>query len=238
MFRKLTFTLGVAVAALALISGAYAQGGGRGQGGGQGRMFGGGMMGGGGQSYSQLLSRKDVQDDLKITAEQKTKIDQAAQKAREEMQGRMEEMRGGGGDPQAMREAMQKFQKEQDAKVLAILDKEQQARLKEISIQLRGNRALLDADVQKELGLSPEQKQKIKRLQDQQQEQIQNMMEEMRGGGGDREGMREKMQQMQTKMNEDLGKILTPEQAEKFKQMGGKPFKATEQPRRGGGGGG
>jgi len=235
MFRKLTFTLGVAVAALALISGSYAQGGGRGQG--QGRQFGGGMMGGGGQSLSQLLGRRDVQDELKVTAEQKTKIEQANQKAREEMQGRMEEMRGGG-DPQAMRDAMQKFQKDQDAKVLAILDKEQQARLKEISIQLRGNRALLDADVQKELGLSPEQKQKIKRLQEQQQEQMQNMMEEMRGGGGDREGMREKMQQMQTKMTEDLGKILTPDQAEKFKQRGDKPFKATEQPRRGGGGGG
>lgn len=236
MFRKLTLTLGVAVATLALIAGSYAQGGGGARG--QGRAFGGGMMGAGGQSLSQLLSRSDVQADLQVTAEQKKKIDEANQKAREEMQGRMEEMRGGGGDPQAMREAMEKFRKDQDTKVLAVLTSEQQKRLKEISIQLRGNRALLDAEVQKELGLSPEQKQKIKRLQDQQAEQMQNMMEEMRGGGGDREGMREKMQQMQTKMVEDLGKILTPEQAEKLKQMGGKAFKATEQPRRGGGGGG
>lgn len=192
----------------------------------------GGMMGG--QGLSQLVNRTDVQADLKVTADQKKKLEEAQAKAREEMQA----LRGQG-DPQAMREAMEKMRASQDAKLKEILTPEQHKRLKEISIQLQGNRAILDADVQKELGFTADQKSRVQRLQERQMDEMRNLMEDMRGGGGggDRTAMQQQMQKFNENFNTELGKILTPEQATKLKEMGGAPFKATDQPRRGGGGG-
>ena len=86
MLNKMTLKLGVAMAMLLVVGSAFAQGGGGGQGRGLGGQRG-GMMGGG-QGSLQLLTRKDVQDDLVITAEQKKKIDDlntAAQSERQKM---------------------------------------------------------------------------------------------------------------------------------------------------------
>ena len=243
MLNKMTLKLGVAMAMLLVVGSAFAQGGG----GGQGRGLGGqrGMiMGGGGQGSLQLLTRKDVQDDLVITAEQKKKIDELNTASQADRQKMMEDMRNGGGQPdmEAMRAAMDKARKANDEKVKAILTAEQQKRLKEIRVQIMGNRAIMDEEVQKDLGLTADQKSKIKKIQDKQQQDMRDMMEDMRNSGGqmDREAMQAAMQKAQDKVNEEMAKVLTAEQTTKLKEMGGKPFKSTQQPggRRGGGGGG
>lgn len=56
------------------------------------------------------------------------------------------------------------------------------------------------------------------------------MMEEMRGGGGDMQAMRERMQKNNAALDAELGKILTGEQTGKLKAMGGKEFKADPPP--------
>ena len=240
MLNKMTLKLGVAMAMLLVVGSAFAQGGGQGRGLGGQR---GGMMGGG-QGSLQLLTRKDVQDDLVITAEQKKKIDDLNTAAQSERQKMMEDMRSGGGQPdmEAMRAAMEKSRKANDEKVKAILTADQQKRLKEIRVQIMGNRAIMDEEVQKDLGLTADQKSKIKKIQEKQQQDMRDMMEDMRNSGGqmDREAMQAAMQKSQDKMNEEMAKVLTAEQATKLKEMGGKPFKSTQQPggRRGGGGGG
>ena len=129
----------VMVAILATTAVVFAQGGGRGQGGRQG-----GMMGRGGGDL-QTLQRPDVQKDLKVTEDQKKAIAKIQAENQEVMRARMEEMRngGGGGDREAMMAEFQKMQKATDDKVKAVLSKEQQDRLKQITIQMAGMRVVL-----------------------------------------------------------------------------------------------
>ena len=236
--------VGAVLALSVMVVSAFAQGGGgggRGQGrGGQRNM---GMQGG----PTQLVNRKDVQTELKITAEQKTKLDAALEKVRAD---RRAAMQGGGGNFQDMsqeeRQKMQAANAAADLKALeSALTKEQITRLNELVIQRAGNGAILRAEVQKELGITDDQKKKIADLQTKQQEAMRSSMSGMQDMS--REERQEAMQKMQETfrknqeiMNAELGKILTPEQAAKLKTMGGAPFKfdpAEDNARRGGGGG-
>jgi len=226
-----------AVLTIGAISMAQGGGQGRGQGGGgrQGGMFGG--RGGGGPAG--LVNRADVQKDIKITDEQKKKLEEYQSKQREEQRARMEEMRngGGGGGGGFDREAMQKMQAENQAKqekaIKEILDEKQWNRVREIWVQLNGNRAILNAEVQAKLNLTDDQKAKIKELQAKQQEANQSVMEKMRNQEITREEMQEANKKNNDALSAELGKVLTEDQAKALKAMGGEPFKADDN---GGGG--
>ncbi len=218
----------VLAALLAIGAISMAQGGGRGQG------RGGMQRGGGGPAG--LLNRADVQKDIKITDAQKTKLD-AYQTARRE------EMRNGGGGAggggQAVdQKARAKMQAENNAKqekaIKEIIDEKQWARVRQIWVQLQGNRALNNAEVQKELKLDEAQIAKIKELQAKAQEANQSVREKVQN----QEITREESQEVNRKNNEtlatELGKVLTEEQAKALKAMGGEPFKADENGGRGG----
>jgi hypothetical protein len=205
---------------------AAAQGGGGGRGFGQRGGFGGGMD----PTGLNLLRRADVQRDLALTDDQKTKI----QALQESMRGQGFGGRGGGGggggggnfDREAMRAEMEKRNAETKAKIAEILKPEQVTRLGEIRIQLAGNRAILDADVQKALGLSEEQKSKINDLNNKVQEAMRSLFQQMQDGSMTREQLQESMSKNNETLNTELGKVLTAEQAAKLKAMGGKEFKA------------
>lgn len=211
------------IAVLATVS--IAQGGGGGRGG-----FGQGRGGFGMQDPSGvfLLRREDVQGELKLTADQKSKLttiqeDQRA-KMREMFQGG-----GGGGDREAMMAEMQKMQAENNKVTLAVLDDTQKKRLKELAVQRMGNGVAANAEMQKELGMTDDQKAKIKDLQAKQQEANQAVMQKMRDGEIQREELQGIMQKNTDIYNAELGKILTDAQKAKIKEMGGKPFKFVEQ---------
>lgn len=229
----------VAVAALAVLGAvALAQGGGQGGGRQGGGRF--GMMGGrGGGGPASIVSIPEVQTEIGLNDDQKKKLQEFQDKQREEQRARMEEMRnsGGGGGGFDM-EAMRKQQAEQQAKsekaIKEILTEAQWKRTYEIWVQNQGNRAILNEQVQKDLALTDDQKSKIKDLQTKQQEAGQAMMEKMRNGEIQREEIQDLMTKQNQVMNDELGKILTTEQAAKLKEMGGKAFKLPE--RRGGGG--
>ena len=218
---------------------AMAQGGGGGrQGGGRGMQFG----GGGGRSVGSLVHIAEVQKEIGLSQEQVDKLKAYQDKAREEARAAREAGGGGGGGGGTFdREAMMKAAAERNAKeekaIKEIVTEAQWKRTYEIWISNQGNRAILNEQVQKDLGFTDEQKAAIKKLQTQQQEASQGMMEKMRNGEIERDQIQELMTKQQTVMNDELGKIPTAEQAAKLKEMGGKPFKLPEQ-RRGGGGGG
>lgn len=208
------------VAAVALMAvAAIAQGGG--QGGGMMMMRGAGLVG--------LSQRADVQADIKATDDQKAKLAQLQQAMQDKRRELMQEARESGGGFEGMRESMTKLQESADKQLATILSEDQVKRLREIQIQLEGNRAILRAEVQKALGLREDQKQKIAGIQQKSQEELQALIEEMRGGGGgfDREAMQAEMAKRGNKLSEELGKVLTVDQAAKLKAMGGKEFKAT-----------
>ena len=231
-------TILIFVAVLATTSLVLAQGGG---GGNRGGGFGGGQrMGGMGGGDLALLQRPDVQKDLKLTDDQKKAVAKIQEDNQAAMRARMESMRsggGGGGDREAMMAEFQKMQKETDAKVKAVLTPEQQTRLKQINIQLGGSRVVLREDVQKELGLTDEQKKKLTALQTAMNEANQAIMQRMR----DQEITREEVQELQAKnnktMDDEIAKVLTAEQKTKLEEMKGAKFEADPNYRPGGAGG-
>ncbi|MFQ3586845.1 MAG: hypothetical protein SNJ76_04165 [Fimbriimonadaceae bacterium] len=213
--------LAVAIVA-ALTAGAVAQPGqGRGGFGGRGGM----MMGGGLQNDTMLLMRSDVQAELKLTADQRTRLEQMQERMRQQM---MERMQSGGmmGDREAMQAEFRRMQEETTRQVNSILTADQQKRLKEISIQMAGARAVMREDVAKELGITADQKTRLDRLQEAQRAANQSIMEKMRNGELDREQGQASMERNRVTLDAEIMKILTEAQRAKLKEMGGAPFQA------------
>jgi hypothetical protein len=244
------FTLAALAAAVGAATLSFAQnpprqgGGGQRQGGG----FGGGMMGmmgGGLQPLSFMMLREDVQKDLKITAEQKTKMDALRE---EQMAGfRPGGGQGGGGaagggqrgggaggfDMEAIRTRL----KEADTKVLALLTEDQKKRSRQIQIQLSGLNAFLDEAVATELGLRASQKRDIEELQEKMNEANRSTFMRARNQEISMEDAQKTNEANSKIALEEAMKLLNDEQKTKFAEMSGPKFEAQPQPRgrRGGG---
>jgi Spy/CpxP family protein refolding chaperone len=206
-----------------------------------------GMFGRGGGSM-MLLGAEPVQKELKLTDDQKDKIDQLRQEMRDQIG------RGGGGggfgnfrdmsdeERQKMFEDMRKRMEERNAesekKVAEILDAGQSKRLKEIGLWQRGGGALADETVAKELNLSDDQNEQVKTIQEAIGERMQ---ENFQNAQGDFEKLREENAKVMKDAEEEYLAVLTEEQKAKFEAMKGpKPdidFAALMRPGRGGFGG-
>ncbi|MEQ1823994.1 MAG: hypothetical protein ABL949_15910 [Fimbriimonadaceae bacterium] len=227
----------IVVSLFAVVGLASAQGGGGGQrGGGQ---FG---RGGGGNSISSLLNRADVQGEIKLTDDQKTKLTEMRVIRGQRGagggagggggQGGGQRGQGGGagagGGQQQDAEAMRKAAEEREKNALAVLNADQNKRLKELFVQRSGNRAILNSTIQADLGMNDDQKKKIAELQAKQREAMMSVMEKMRNGELQREDMQAINEKNNKAMDEELGKVITTDQAAKLKSMGGAPFKFDE----------
>ncbi len=105
-----------------------------------------------------------------------------------------------------------------EAKMLAVLDDAQSARFKEIRYQVLGMRSLGEPEVQAALALTKEQKSAIA---DFEKAARQGALSAMRGGPS----ALDRWNKGRDKREEELAKILTPEQDSKLKAMFGAPFK-------------
>lgn len=218
------------VTVVALAAGAFAQGGGRGQ----GRM--GFRMGGAmGANPLNLLRRDDVKDELKITSDQTSKIQELQQKSGERQRQAMQDagvnFGGGGGGFQMddatrkkLTDAMAKVGEETQKDVDAILTPEQTKRLKELTVQRLGNSAITVPQYQKDLNVTDAQKTKVADLQKKQMDAMQALGQKMRDQEIDMNGFREAMEKNNKIMEDELGKLLTDAQKAKLKELGGKPF--------------
>ena len=218
------------------------------QGGGGGRQGGGQRGGRGGNQFSELalLNRKDVQKDLGLTDDQVTKIEDYRSKNTPQRgaggagggagAGGGQRGNGGGGAggggalTEEQRAAMAKAAADRREKtrkdLLEIISEAQLKRVDEIGIQLQGNNAVVNPDIQKALGLSDDQIAKIKDLQTKQREANTALFQKVRDQEITREDMTAAMTKNNDTMKEELGKIITSAQADKLKAMGGKPFTA------------
>lgn len=213
MKKLLIFT---AVAALATVS--FAQGGGR-------------MMRFGGGGGLRMALRDDVSKELGLTADQKSKLQDASDKEREEMRAQFQNAGGGngndgGGQPDfaAMRKRMEERQAKEKEILAGILNADQQKRLKELTIQRQGNMAIADAEVQSDLKMTDAQKQQVADLQQKQMDAMRTVMEKIRNQELDFQSARPIFEKNQKIMSDELIKILTDDQKKQFATMGGKPF--------------
>jgi len=222
-FKKLVMITATA----ALVCAAMAQGGGQGR-----RGF--GQQG----DALQLTSREDVQKDLALTDEQKTKLTDLRTAAQGKMREAFQAARDAAGDDQdAMRKAitaaMEKMQAENQTAIAGILTADQVKRLKEITVQFVGVRiAATNKEVQKDLSVTDEQKAKFAELQTKQQAA---MREAFQNAQGDQAAIREAMTKNNKIMEDEINKILTDAQKAKLKELGGsKPFVRVDPPAGGG----
>jgi len=174
--------------------------------------------------------RADVQKELSITDDEKTKLTDLQQKSRQGGgpggAGGAGGGNNGGGPPDmaAMQKMMAERRAQQHKDLAAILNDSQMKRLNELLLQREGNNALTQEDVQKALNFTSDQTQKVKDLMTKQQE----ANAALRTKQQNQEMTREEVTAARTKntqtMNEELAKILTSDQAAKLKEMQGKAF--------------
>jgi len=222
--------LSLIIAVAALACGAMAQGGGGG-----GRR-GGGQRGGGGAQYSAmaLIRNEDVQKELSITDDQKTKITDLLSSVRQKS---TDAVAAAGDDRAAQGAARAKVNADAAKDLAVILTPDQVKRLRELQLQWTGPSIVAtDKELQGSLGITEDQIAKIKDLQ--QKEQAANA-EVRTSANGDRQAMQEGFQKNAKILADEIAKVLTDDQKSKLAAMSGKPLAkpaSLTQGRRGGGG--
>lgn len=247
--------LALSVALIASSAMAQPPGGGRGQRPGAGGPGGPGMMGGGGGGVMMLLMAEVVRTEVGVD-------DAMAEKVREVVRESMQPGRGERGpqdfrnlpdeEREKMRAERETRTKELEKKIAEVIGMEKFGRLKEIELQMSGVSAMIRAEVAGFLGLTDEQKEKIRELMEANSEKSGEQMRSIFSGNfremsdADRTAAMEKMrtirQESQQALEKDIMGVLTDEQKAKLAKMMGKPFtemeKLREQMRAGFGPGG
>jgi Spy/CpxP family protein refolding chaperone len=106
-----------------------------------------------------------------------------------------------------------------------VLDDKQMMRLRQIELQTRGTQAFLDAHVQKELKITPEQSGNIKTILDDSRKEQAEAFKEAQGGGGGFGAVQEKLAELRKETTEKVQAVLTSDQRRAFKQLVGEEFK-------------
>jgi Spy/CpxP family protein refolding chaperone len=193
------------LAAALLASEAQAQPGG-GRRGGRGP---GGMMAGAG-GLLRLAENAQVQKELEIVDDQKTKLADLAtqqQTARQDLQNLSQEERA---------PKIQKNQEDSLKKLGEILLPKQLERLKQIQLQVQGADALSNEDVVKALNITDDQKAKMKTISDEAATKLQDALANLNGPE-----RFTKMQELNKQLLDKLLAVLTPDQVAKFDTMKG-----------------
>lgn len=190
-----------------------------------------------GVSPLTVVGRESVQKELGLKPEQAEKAKELSKDVSDEMR---EEITSSGIDFQELRdlspEERAKKMPEIEAKMAEIgkkinarfmpklneiLDQPQRTRLHQIAIQAAGPSALQDAEVVKDLGITKEQQDKLKKIAEDFRHQL---TEAFTASGGDRTQIRAKMTQLREEENAKSTEVLTKEQQAKYTELKGKPF--------------
>ena len=223
-----SLAVGVALSSAAPDASAQAPAGGLG-----GGMRGQGLGQGQGHNAVMVMMAPAVQDELKLSEEQKTKVfeiaREASRKSRELMQAAF---RNGGGNTQGLLAEGLRMRRENEKAVMAELKPEQKARAHEIMLRVEGPLAVARPEVADKLNLSDTQTQQIQGV-------LGQLMLAMRGvGQGQGQGQagdaasytddpaagRSGAGQMREAAMQQVGRVLTAKQKAAFNAMLGEPF--------------
>lgn len=205
----------------------------------QGRGGFGGGFGGGGDNVFALLGNEKVQKELELVDEQKADL----KKLGEDAQAKMREAMTGfnfreasEADRTKLREKTEALTKDARKKVDEILIPDQVKRLKEISLQVRGTRALGDPEIVAALTITADQTAAIEKVREDMGPKYREAF------GGSREENEKKMAELRKESTDKTLAVLSATQREKFEKMKGEKFDIDPNELRGpggpGGGGG
>lgn len=174
-------------------------------------------------SWLKLLTNSD----LKITPEQQQKIHALMDKVRADFQ----RAKTAASSHQVRAIAMAQlrehsaalFQKYQ-AEINAVLTPEQKQRLEQLTFQIRGYSNLQDDNIANYLKLTPEQREKIKTLLKENEDQRKELRQAPRPHSKEeRIARREKRRDLRHTHQDMLKQVLTPEQLDAFRKLEGPP---------------
>lgn len=194
----------------------------------QGRGRRGGGFGRGGNEL-RLLNSPQVQKELDLLDEQKKDIQKLIDDSRAQMRDAFSGLRDLSREERRakfaeMREKLESMNEKLQKKLNEVLLPHQQDRLKQIALQVQGNRALSNPEVAAKLGLSDKQKDQLAQAREESREKMRELFSSARQSGGDREGMREKFAQLREDLDKQIEGVLTADQKRKLEEMRGEPF--------------
>lgn len=183
------------------------------------------FFGADGGSLVQLSIRNDVQKELKVSDEQKTKIADLDHRMQSQIIDKMTEMsKDDKLTPNEMRGGISAIGEKFAVELADVLTADQKKRLLEVLLQQVGYLAVQREDIQDKLGLSEPQRSQVKQAQHDATARLDKIRERM---------MKEEMSPEERKKISDanieahkaaIAAALTDEQRAKFKEMQGAPF--------------
>jgi Spy/CpxP family protein refolding chaperone len=195
--------------------------------GGGGRRGGFGMLG--------LLAIPEVQAELKLEPAQQDLLKQFGREMREKGRQMFMESQGQGQGPEDRGRKFAALRAEEEKQVRQILDARQWARLRQLDLQRSGTQALRRSDVQDDLKLTPDQRQKVAEAFAAEQSAAQPLFAMFRNGQAtapeQRNEIRKKFDEIRTQREARLNAILTDSQKRQFEALKGAPFAFPERRR-------
>jgi hypothetical protein len=170
---------------------------------------------GGNVSRVDLSTLPEVQSNLMLSSEQKTKVNEIAEELRDDRRELFQDQ--GGGNFAALREPMNKLTAESTEKLMAALEEQQKTRLNELFVQVNGAGALADAAIAKSLSLSDAQTQQVNTIV----ADTLRTLRESRQEGASREERQEAREKATAERDTKLLAVLSDEQKQNFDQMKG-----------------
>ncbi len=165
-----------------------------------------------------MLSMKDVQDDIELVPEQKEQLSTIRQQFNDRIQEQMKAMRTGGfgaGQGRELADTFRQLQEEQKEAVNKVLLPHQIERLQQVALQSRMKNSgtsgvLADKKLIEDLGITDEQKEKLRT-------KAQELAKELQ----------EKIEALRAETREELLQELTAEQREKLQKLMGVKFEGS-----------
>ena len=182
-----------------------------------------------------LLDRDDVRSDLRLSDDQRVKLDEL----RFHLMGEIRTLFANRTPPSdtvdpaqqqeeidTRRKQFQALAKEGADKAQKVLTAAQRKRLQEIAVQLTGNSAALNPEIQKDLSLSSDQKDKIADLAQKASTATRTAYGKVFTGDITMDAAQATGAKNEQILAEQIGKVLTEPQRTKLKDLSGRPFKA------------
>jgi Spy/CpxP family protein refolding chaperone len=163
-----------------------------------------------------LLRSPQVQQELKLTDQQRQRLEQLGEQWREKMRG-LRDL-----PPEERRQKVQGMRAEVEKQLSQILNEQQMKRLKQIALQVEGYAALERPEIAEQVGLTKEQRQKIRDILRQAGEKRREAFQQ---GQGDRQAAFQRMREIRQWVDGEIEKLLTAEQKKKWQELVGAPFK-------------
>jgi hypothetical protein len=178
-----------------------------------------------------LLANKSVQEELKLTTDEAEKVSAPGKKLREKQRSMFADLRSA---TQEQRQAkmkeltdLAKAANEEAGKLAKdVLKAEQVKRLGQIELQVKGDAAFVDEDLQKALMITDAEKEEIKKVRDEAATKLRELQPRRGQGGnqGNRQEIQTKVQALHKETVEKIVAGLTDSQKAQWKEKVGSPF--------------